>query len=128
VRFITNDTAVEKLGQKITQDQIAMSFWVEPNKISSEALETMSIEQINDRALTSELEMTKKEFELFEEEKLTINGIQAVTYLFEDEGLKYRKYFLVNAKRLAFITAEYNDVSLEPTIKKIAESFRLKSE
>lgn len=128
VRFITNDPVVEKLGQEIVENQIAMSFWSQPNEISAEALEKYSEEEINDRALDAELEMMKKSFELIDEEKLVINESQTVTYLFEDEGLKYRKYLLVNSKRFAIITAEYSNDALENTIKEIMESFVLKKE
>jgi len=126
VRFVTNDVAVEKLGQELSENQIAMSFWSDPNEIYPEALETMTVEEVNDRALESELEMAKGEDEISQIEKLWINGTQAVTYQFEYEGTKYRKYFLVNESRYSFVTAEYHDDNFLPTVKRIMESFELK--
>jgi hypothetical protein len=128
VRFITNDETVERLGQEVKEDQIAMSFWTEANDISDEALKTMSPEEINERALDAELERARQGFEIKGEEKLLINENQTVTYLFEDEGLKYRKYFIVNEKRFSFITAEYANDEHSETIKKIMDSFELKRE
>lgn len=128
VRFVTNDEAVEKLGQQIMDNQIAISFWTEENNISEEALKTMTLEQVNERALDAELEGAKQSFELKDEEKLSVNGNQALTYLFEDNGLKYRKYFIVNEKRFSFVTAEYANDEHEETIKKIMASFELKNE